>query len=92
MLELETLIAKAPPPLYSERTPAATTELDQVIMGVLEEIDSPCRPSHLAELANASPRRVSARLGVLVKRGLILRTAEPGGPQRGPGAFLYSKA
>lgn len=90
MLKLDTLIVKAPPAPVSDRPPVPTTAMDKAILRVLTESGQPCRPGDIAKTLDATPREVSARLGILVHKNLINRHAKPGAPRRGPGAFLYS--
>lgn len=83
------LIEKTPPVPLRDRPVGANTPLDHQILAVLGRDGGSCRPGEIAAAVGEDPQRVSARLRKLVTRKLVIKTAEPGAPARGPGAFLY---
>ncbi len=80
----------------SPRVPPAptgpTTELDYAIMRVLADGKAREPREIFEQIINTAStlQRVHARLRVLVNRGVLTRLSDPSGPQRGPGAGVYT--
>lgn len=66
-----------------------STPLDYQILEVLGQSEKTWRPGEIAQRIDTHHKKISARLKVLTDRELVIRLPVPGGPQRGPGAFLY---
>lgn len=88
---LTTIIRREPSVPAQQRPVGPSTDLDGAILRFLG-----CgRAVPLGEITKgvgATTHKVHARVQTLVGKGLVIRTRNPLGPQRGPGASTYQLA
>lgn len=87
------LLQRQPPPPLEERYVGPNTELDYLILRVMQENHDRRRewtPHQLVRATGARNQDVWRRLGLLAKRGLVSRNQVQDGPNRGPGSYTYS--
>lgn len=87
------LLQRQPPPPLEERYVGPNTELDHLILRVMRENyvrRVEWTPHQLVRATGARNKDVWRRLGLLAKRGLVIRNQVQDGPNRGPGSHTYS--
>jgi predicted ArsR family transcriptional regulator len=89
--QISEIIPREPTFARRQRTNGPSTPLDEAILEFLGD-EVPRELQEITKAVGATTHNVHARVQSLVHKGLVARSATPGGPPRGPGASTYRLA